>query len=68
VVEGSAGLWLRLDHDALVQTDSQNDEQQDKNDYRDNDAFVSRHAADSDDGQFICFSMPPTANRILADF
>ena len=55
----SASLWLPFDHDALVQTNGQNDEQKDKNDYRDDDAFVSRHAADSDDGQFHLFLDAP---------
>jgi hypothetical protein len=38
------GLRLRLDHDALIKADNQNNERQEnENDDRDDDALISRH-------------------------
>jgi hypothetical protein len=47
----SHSLWWTLDYDALIETDSHNDdEQEDKNDYREDDPSVSGHGAGSDNG------------------
>jgi hypothetical protein len=55
----SHSLWWTLDYDALIETDSHNDDQQeDKNDYREDDPSVSGHAAGSDNRRtFIWFWM-----------
>ena len=54
----AASLRLTLDYDALIETDSHNDDQQeDKNDYREDDPSVSGHGTALTKGTFIWFWM-----------